>query len=473
MSASIKRPTAPDLRPTGAASGAPSPAPAPSAEDAGQLAATMLLASDDKLRAAASELELIHLIANETRRLISARQVIVLRAKAPGRYDVAAVSSVSMTDRDTPFVRWIEGMAAGIVREQLDARGFEFSLPAYVDPGAEETRSYPFTHMIWQPIMSKGRPFAAMIIARERPFDERDLSLAGRQAAVYASAWQAFYGDKYVLPKVRRPGWMKPAIAVGSLVLAALPVPMSTLAPVEIIADHPQRITAPIDGIIKDILVEPNTPVVKGQPLLQFDETTLRSQFEIADRDMLVAQAQFERAEQSSFVDDKARHEVAMARTQFELKKSERAQAQSLLARTTVTADRDGLLIYADKDRWIGKPVKTGERIMQIADPKDVAALVEVPVADAIVLEPGARVRMFLDGNPLHAVPAHVTSEGYHAEPNSTQQLVYRVIAAPDEPGGDFRIGARGTAQIQGSRVPLIFYLLRRPISAARQHLGL
>jgi hypothetical protein len=111
--------------------------------------------------------------------------------------------------------------------------------------------------------------------------------------------------------------------------------------------------------------------------------------------------------------------------------------------------------------------------MMEIVGPADVAARIEVPVADAIVLDKGGNVRLFLDANPLTAIAARTISEGYQAEPNSTQQLVYRIEAditgAPD----DLRIGARGTAQLQGSTVPLAFYLFRRPISAFRQHLGL
>jgi hypothetical protein len=117
--------------------------------------------------------------------------------------------------------------------------------------------------------------------------------------------------------------------------------------------------------------------------------------------------------------------------------------------------------------------VRTGERIMQIVRPREIAARVEVPVADAIVLHPDARIRMFLDADPLSSIPARAVSIGYQAEPNTTQQLVYRVDAEIDGDHPGLRIGARGTAQLQGQMVPLAFYLLRRPISALRQYFGL
>jgi hypothetical protein len=80
---------------------------------------------------------------------------------------------------------------------------------------------------------------------------------------------------------------------------------------------------------------------------------------------------------------------------------------------------------------------------------------------------------MFLDADPLSSIPARAVSIGYQAEPNTTQQLVYRVDAEIDGDHPGLRIGARGTAQLQGQMVPLAFYLLRRPISALRQYFGL
>ena len=84
---------------------------------------------------------------------------------------------------------------------------------------------------------------------------------------------------------------------------------------------------------------------------------------------MLVAKARLERASQAAFADEKSRHEVAIALAEFELKRAERKYAANLLERSTVVAERGGILVYADKDRWIGRPVKTGERIMQDRGP--------------------------------------------------------------------------------------------------------
>ena len=448
------------------------PAGVPPGQSA-QLGAATLLTVESRVRAARDETELVHLIANELRKLVGGRQTIVLRANGAGRMRVICVSSLVLTEKETPFVRWVEGMVARLRQERGEAEALEFELPAFTEPQSSETRAYPFPHIIWQPMrLVTGEVFAGLLVARERLWGEQERRIVAREADVFANAWQALHGARPMRPRARHGRSL--AIAAGLIVAIAafLPVPMTALAPVEIVARQPQRVTAPIDGVIKDIVVEPNRAVKKGDPLLRFDETTLRNRLQVAEQEMLVARARFERATQAAFSDDKARHELALARAELDLKQAERDYARELLQRSVIHAERNGVLVYADKDRWIGRPVRTGERIMQIVDPADIAARIELPVADAIVLERGARIRMFLDADPLSAIPAHLESEGYHAEPNSTQQLVYRLHARIEERGGGLRIGARGMAQLQGDSVPLIFYLLRRPISAVRQHLG-
>ena len=96
-----------------------------------------------------------------------------------------------------------------------------------------------------------------------------------------------------------------------------------------------------------------------------------------------------------------------------------------------------------------------------------------MPVGDAIVLEEGARVRLYLDADPLNAVEAKLTSASYHAVPDAAGVLAYTVRAAFESDATPPRIGLRGTAQIHGERVSAFYYLFRKPLAAVRQWTGL
>ncbi len=448
--------------------------PATQTQASQAIAAAQLLAIEGKLRSAKNERDLLHLVADEMRKLVSARQVFVLRIKAPTKPEVTCISSMALVEKDTPFVRWIEAMLRELLATHGTAETVVFDLPAYTDPESAETKSYPFGHLVWQPmVLTSGATFAGLLLARERPWSEQDIRLIARQSDVFANMWQALYGAKALQPGQRIRNKTGIGLAVAALVAAIIPVPMSTLAPVEIVARNPQRVTAPIDGVIESIDVEPNRRVTAGQVIIRFDETTARNRQQVAEQELQLAKARLDRTSQASFTNEQARHDLGQAQAEYDLKKVERDYAADLLAKSQITAERDGVIVYPGKDQLIGKPVRTGERLMQIVDPAHVAARIELPVADAIVLEKGAKVRLFLDANPLSAVPAHLTSEGYQAEPNSTLQLVYRLRADIETGADGIRIGARGTAQLQGRYVPLFYYLLRRPISSFRQHVGL
>ena len=95
---------------------------------------------------------------------------------------------------------------------------------------------------------------------------------------------------------------------------------------------------------------------------------------------------------------------------------------------------------------------------------------VELPVGDAIALEPGAEVALFLDSDPLHRYRATLQRAAYEAQPTPAGQLAYRLDAGFEETPP--RIGLRGTAKLFGQRAPLAVYLLRRPLAALRQSVG-
>ena len=139
------------------------------------------------------------------------------------------------------------------------------------------------------------------------------------------------------------------------------------------------------------------------------------------------------------------------------------------------------MAIYSDPTDWAGRPVATGEAIIKIADPSRVRLRIDAPLTIGESLQNGSRVRMFLDSDPLNPIEAEVTQASYYAQPTPEGHMAYEAFAAliPAGSGGSDdssqlpRIGTRGVAKIYGGTAPLGFWLLRRPITIARQFLGL
>ena len=260
---------------------------------------------------------------------------------------------------------------------------------------------------------------------------------------------------------------------VAALLLAmCLPVRLSTLAPVEVIARDPAVVTAPVEGVIAEVVVKPNTLVREGDVLFRYDDKNFRNQFDVAEKNLAVALTEYRKTSQGAFLDDETGGNLPVQATEVRLKEVERDYAWERLAQIDVTAPRDGLVIFGDPTDWVGRPVVVGERIMEVADPSQVELKIDLPVEDAMILQEGAEVDIFLDANPLKAIGARLVHASYHAEVLPTQVLAYRVKAALSEPGTPIRIGWQGTAKIYGQDVPLFFYLFRRPLTVVRQTVG-
>ena len=99
--------------------------------------------------------------------------------------------------------------------------------------------------------------------------------------------------------------------------------------------------------------------------------------------------------------------------------------------------------------------------------------MIHLAVADAIALDVGAPVRMFLSVKPLTPVDAHLVETSYQAVLSPINGVAsYRLRAALDESGTSARIGLRGTAKLYGNWVVFGYYVLRRPLASLREWTG-
>ena len=443
-------------------------------DNSSEAALLALLRVEAEAREAASQQELIFLIANEMRKLTRARQVFVLRIKSARKIVVTGINAMDSVDRNSPQVRWIERLVSRLQKtDGLDSLK-EFTLPAYCNKNDVETANYPFREMIWLPFrLASGRVFAGVLLSREQVWSPADLVVAKRLGATFAHAWAAITGQR----RLRSTGRTRKLLAGAALACIgfsmAIPVPVTALAPAEIVAASPFVIAAPIDGVIRQILVEPNAMVKAGDALVRFDDVSLRNRLEVAEHEVLLARSKLKKNAQAAFSDPQAKRELRSALAEVRLKQAELAYARELLSQTVVRAPRDGIVVFSDKNGWTGRPVTTGQKIMEIADASKVRLKIDMPVDDAIVVAPKARVRVYLDSDPLHPLDAAILRAGHEARPSPRGVMSYELTAVLANAKKPPRLGTRGTAQVYGEKAPLFFYLFRRPLSALRQRFGI
>ncbi len=260
---------------------------------------------------------------------------------------------------------------------------------------------------------------------------------------------------------------------VAALILALWPVRQTALAPAEIVAFEPAVVRAPIDGVVDRFEIAPNELVKKGQVLLHLDATKLDSRLKVAQKALEVLAAELRQAEQQALFDEASRVNLSILKSRVQQQSAEVDYVQSLIDRSEVRAPRAGMAVFDDVNNWLGRPVSLGERILMVAEPTATEIEVRLPVADALALQQGAQVRLFLNIAPNAPVDGALRYASYEATKTPEGLFAYRLLARVAEHRPDLRIGLKGTAKVYGDQTVLIVYLLRKPIVALRQFFGL
>ena len=433
-------------------------------------ALSRLMQLESAARRAQSEKALEFLIVNETKQILPYQQGVLLHNRRNG-LRVSSASNIAVVEEQAPFIAWLEKVLKhlDLADENSTMRPLDASM---VD---EELRAqwadYALPFALWCPLFAPNKTLlGGLWLMRDKPWLEKDLTICTRINETYAHAWGALTQNGALKPRrVRHRAWW---VAAVLLLVMAIPVRLSTLAPAEITATDPVIVTSPIDGVVEEIPLQPNTMVADGDTVVRFDDTTLKNNFLLAERALAVAEAAFQQASQGAFADKRDKAKLAILKAEYELRLSERDYAAELLEKTEIKAVDHGILLFTDVAEWVGKPVTVGERIMEIADPDHVELKIFLAVEDAIVFDEQIPIDIFLDHQPLDSVEAKITNANYQAEQTPAGILAFRITAEFTGGTAQFRIGQQGTAKIYGERVPLAYFLFRRPLSALRQALG-
>lgn len=417
------------------------------------------------------------IVVNETLSLVPFRQAAFF-VSAMKKLTLTTASGLASVAEDSPFAVWLGRFAASVPAPPASAGSCQRldisqAQPEFAEGWQEWLPDYLITARLVTPSANE---VGLLIYARETPWQEDELALLDRVHLTYGYCLEALsQSNRSVIGAVGnffRRGKLK-WLAVALAVALFIPVRLSALAPAEVIALNSMAVAAPQDGVISALHALPNAAVRAGDKLFSLDDSALTSRREVARRAVAIAKADLLVAQQRAFDDVKSKGELAAAAGRVREKESELALAEGMLDRVIVKAQRDGLAIYGDPNDWLGRPVQTGERVMQLADPSDAGVLMWLPVSDALNLEPGAPIRLFLSTTPLEPLAAKLVQTSYQAVMSPEGVSAYRLRGVFDADASKARIGLRGTARVSGEWATLGYYLFRRPISALREWTGL
>ena len=434
-----------------------------------------LLQLEKECRHAKNKAEFGFFVVNDTLRLLHYHQA-VLWQKNGRSVKVVAVSGVDRPNSDSPYLQWLQRLCKYLLKQdeaqktQIITSG---QLPPALQKGWEEWMG---SQGLWRPLIADGKTLGGLWLKRDKEWLPPETALLDQLADAYGHAWQAL---------LYRPLWrsrqksdvvgrlLRLALLAAVLLGLTMPVKFSVLAPARIVPLEPFVVSAPLRGVIKKFHVQPNQQVKAGQLLFQLDDTELRNRYQVSKKALAVADAEYQRSMQKSLSERDSFIDIDVLQAGVAIKKAEVQYAAEELSRIEVRSERSGIVIFADVNDWLGKPVVTGEKVLLVADPDSKELEIQVPLDNAVNLEAGAKVRMFLHVDPARDIRATIRQSGYEAKETPQGTLAYVVKATFVNQSPQLRIGLQGTAKIYGKKTRLYYYLLRRPWTALRRTLGI
>jgi len=447
----------------------------PATENKSTNIAAELLEYQRKLQACKSLRELAFVAVNEGFSVLRFDQAVIWQYDLRSEVSIEAVSGLAEVAPEAPYVQWL-ARAAVHFSESPGQPVVVSALADLPDALAEDGAEWAPDQLIHCALLNpEGAVLGGLLFARDEPFEEIDRAVAQWMSAATGFTLWAWRRDYRPVQRwLRRTSTKRLLLgaALAAALLSFVPVRLSALAQAEITPVRPYPITAPVEGVVDSIKVQPNQIVSADEPLVVLNDTTTRNKLAVAVKALDIAKADLQRAINKSFTDDQSKGELNLLDARVREKVAEVAFLSEMLDRYSISAPQGGLAIFADAEEWRGRPVQPGERIMVVADPSMVEVTVYVPPEDAVQLELGSEVSMFLNVDPLSPLKAKIVQTSYETITMPDNSLAY-VVKAQLAPGALPRIGLRGTAKVYAEEVSLGYYLLRKPILFMRKSLGL
>jgi len=420
-------------------------------------------------------------IVNNTKKIVPYNQAL-LWTKHNNKFEIKTAAATTIINRNAPFILCVEKFVLPHIYKENKNKPKMVSIEELKD-GVKHYQVQLTNYFYYIPFVNKdGKIKAGLLFLNNEQWANEPLTLLNTLSETYAHTWYLLEkreksSHKTIIQSVKN---KKVYIILAIIAVMFFPINQSVLAPAEVAPSKPDLVSASINGVIKEIYVEPNQEVKKGQELFMLDTITLKNKYEQAQKELSIAEERYRKAYQHAYDTDISRKLNAESKEQILILKYDILKAQEnlkyskeILDRSVIHAKKDGIIIFSDPKEWLGRPVKIGDKVMFLANLNKKELDISLPVDNLIQLRNNAEVRFYSSVDPLHPINAtmHYISKKAEKQPNDT--LAYHAVAYFDKDQTLPRMGIRGTAKIYGKKVTVFYYLFRRPIYFLRRTLGI
>ena len=403
---------------------------------------------EHEIREAPNTSALAKVITVRSQAVLGFKDAVFCAGSSAQKMRAQAASNSDLVDPSSPVLTWVEELCA-LHSSQLE-NGINFV--ASPDNDIKGKNLLP-KHVLFVPLQSKNQGLlGCLVFTRTAKFSQHDILFINHLAGTIGHALAIFSRKPNPILDI---GMARLAtfIVVTLFLLSVFPMHLTTLAPAEVVAYQPEIIKAPIDGVIDEITVTPNTHVGPGSLLARLNNHNLKAVYDDVAQKTLLAESRISNP-QGKRVSEELRSDLEKSRARME-------SAEERLLQTDIRAETSGIAIVKAPGEWIGRPVKAGEKILEIANPREVELVLEIPAEDADLISQNSKVRIFLDRRPFSPLTANVIDNSLVPKKNKSNETYYTFKARLDEGVPPPSIGQRGVARVYGERSSLLFFIFR------------
>ena len=266
-------------------------------------------------------------------------------------------------------------------------------------------------------------------------------------------AWGALHTGSQMLFGPRHPGVKLIALVVAGIVLfCSVTTGTYRVSAKTVIEGAVQRVAAaPFEGYILESFVRAGDTVLTGQVLCRLDDRDLKLE---QTRLMSEREQMTRKHRQALAAQDRASMVVISA--QIDQVGAALSLVTDRLARATLVAPFDGIIVTGDLSQLLGTPVEQGKMLFQIAPLDAYRVILQVEERDIAPLEIGQRGELTLSGIPNQ----HMDFTVEQITPVSTAQEgrnYFRVEAHLQNPSERVRPGMEGVGKVVAGERKLIW----------------
>ncbi|MDT8421901.1 MAG: HlyD family efflux transporter periplasmic adaptor subunit [Desulfuromonadales bacterium] len=317
----------------------------------------------------------------------------------------------------------------------------------------ERSKENPFTPEVIEQCQQIGLLLGPLLELRRRD----EMPLPGKILSSVRSGLGKLFGPRHVSLKVVS------AFCLMLLLFCSLTHGTFHVSADSVIeADVRRAIVAPMQGYIATAHARAGDLVRAGDPLVELD-----------DRDLLLQQLKWQ-SQRAQLLKEYRKALSGADRAEIAILKAKRAQVEAQLnlveqqlARASLAAPFDGLVVKGDLSQSLGSPVERGEILFEVAPTDEYRVILKVDDRDIGWLKKGQQAQLKLSGLPEKKIglridqitPVSVSEKGHN---------YFRVEALPDSHSELLRPGMEGIAKVTIGEETLIWIWTRQLVDWLR-----